>query len=148
FGLWPLNRPRSTGYKMMKRATEKREKLTTSEKGVGWRTNERASKLLLEIPMRELHNNLIELQVEKGGNGGGLPDVRDGQGKILMSDTVLRGLLPPQLKPATEHHKVMCGCELCEEEVGKDEHSPMINFHVYTNVTECTKRGILKLNSK
>ena len=74
---------------------------------------ERVGKLLLEIDVRELHNDLIELPVEKGGKGGGLAEARDSNGKIIISDTSLRYLLPPQLKRMTEKHKQMCGCEVC-----------------------------------
>ena len=72
---------------------------------------ERTGKLLLEIPVRELHNDLIS-QVT-GGIVDGMPSARDEKGKVLISDTALRYLLPPQLKPMTERHKVMCGCEVC-----------------------------------
>ena len=34
------------------------------------------------------------------------------------------------------------------EEQGTDEHAPTIRFHVYRNVTECTKHGILKTGVK
>ena len=33
--------------------------------------------------------------------------------KVIISDTALRYLLPPQLKKMTEAHKQMCGCETC-----------------------------------
>ncbi len=58
----------------------------------------RTGKLLLEISVRELHNNLLE------------PTVNGGLGEVLISDTALRYLLPPQLRPMTERHKQMCGC--------------------------------------
>ena len=74
---------------------------------------ERVGKLLLEISVRELHNNLIALPVDAGGPGGGLAEARDDAGKIIISDTALRYLLPPQLKAMTERHKLMCGCETC-----------------------------------
>ena len=74
---------------------------------------ERATKLLREVSLRELHNDLIELSVEKGGKGGGLPEARAEDGKILISATAMRYLLPPQLQAMTERHKQMCGCEIC-----------------------------------
>ena len=72
---------------------------------------ERTGKLLLEISVRELHNDLIS--TEQGGLVNGLGEARDDKGKVIISDTALRYLLPPQLKPMTERHKIMCGCETC-----------------------------------
>jgi hypothetical protein len=34
-------------------------------------------------------------------------------GSCIISDTMLRSLLPPELKPATNRHKQMCGCGNC-----------------------------------
>jgi hypothetical protein len=68
---------------------------------------ERKAKLLLCIPVRELHN---DLQKEPPM---GLAAAKDAAGKCLISDTMLRSLLPPELKPATNRHKQMCGCENC-----------------------------------
>jgi hypothetical protein len=65
-------------------------------------------KLLLQIPIRELHNDLV-LAAEKGD----LPGLLDLNGRIVVSDTSLRNILPPQLRRATERHKQMCGCETC-----------------------------------
>ena len=72
---------------------------------------ERVGKLLLEISVRELHNDLISTAT--GGLVDGLPEARDAKGKVVISDTSLRYLLPPQLKAMTERHKQMCGCETC-----------------------------------
>ena len=69
---------------------------------------ERTGKLLLEISVRELHNDML-LPENKGGFAG----VRDADGCIIISDTTLRKLLPKELRPATETHKQLCGCELC-----------------------------------
>jgi hypothetical protein len=69
---------------------------------------ERVSKLLLEIPIRELHNDLILPPRE-----GGLADARDASGNVIISDTSLRRLLPKQLRVASESHKQLCGCEIC-----------------------------------
>jgi hypothetical protein len=68
----------------------------------------RTGKLLLEILVQELHNNLLEPSVN-----GGLGCARSPTGEVLISDTALRYLLPPQLRPMTERHKQMCGCEVC-----------------------------------
>jgi hypothetical protein len=44
---------------------------------------------------------------------GGLAEARDKSGNVLISDTALRYLLPPQLKRMSASHKQMCGCEKC-----------------------------------
>ena len=43
--------------------------------------------------------------------GGGIKDARDKDGKIIISDSKLRALLPPQLKKTSARYKIMCGCE-------------------------------------
>ena len=50
-------------------------------------------KLLLHVSVRELHNSLLS-----DPNGGGIKDDRDKDGKIIISDSTLRSLLPTQLK--------------------------------------------------
>ena len=50
-------------------------------------------KLLLQVSVRELHNSLVS-----DPNDGGLRDSRDEDGKIIISDSTLRALLPPQFK--------------------------------------------------
>jgi hypothetical protein len=64
---------------------------------------EQAGKLLLEIPVCKIHNNML-LPVNKGGFAG----ARDESGA-----TILWKLLPRELRPAMEMHKQSCGCELC-----------------------------------
>ena len=32
---------------------------------------------------------------------------------VIISDTMLRSLAPPQLRPMTDNHKMMCGCAIC-----------------------------------
>jgi hypothetical protein len=68
---------------------------------------EQRGKLLLEIPVRELHNDML-LPISEGCFAG----VRDMDGKIIKLDTTLRNLLPEELRPATETHKQLCGYEL------------------------------------
>ena len=48
-------------------------------------------KLLLQVSVRELHNSLVS-----GPNDGGLKYARDEYGKIIISDSTLRSLLPPK----------------------------------------------------
>ena len=61
-------------------------------------------KLLLQVSVRELHNSLVS-----DPNDGGLKDARDEDGKIIISDSTLRSLLPPQLKQMSARYKIMCG---------------------------------------
>ena len=65
-------------------------------------------KLLLQVSIRELHNSLVS-----DPNDGGLKDARDEDGKIIISDSTLRSLLPPQLKQMSTRYKIMCRCECC-----------------------------------
>jgi hypothetical protein len=69
---------------------------------------ERVGKLLCEVSIRELHNDLIEEEVN-----GGLKEARGVSGEVIISDSALRYLLPVQMRPMTERHKQMCGCETC-----------------------------------
>ena len=48
-------------------------------------------KLLLQVSVRDLYNSLVS-----DPNDGGLKDARDEDGKIIISDSTLRSLLPPQ----------------------------------------------------
>ena len=63
-------------------------------------------KLLLQVSVRELHNSLVS-----DPNDGCLKDSRDKYGKIIVSDSTLLSLLPPQLKQMSTGYKIMCGCE-------------------------------------
>jgi hypothetical protein len=68
-------------------------------------------KLLREIPIREMHNDLVR-SVEDGG----LECALDTDGKPTISDSQFRKLLKevlPQLRKASLRHKQMCGCETC-----------------------------------
>ena len=47
-------------------------------------------KLILHMSVRELHNSLVN-----DPNDGGIKDDRGEDGKIIMSDSTLRSLLPP-----------------------------------------------------
>ena len=60
------------------------------------------------MSVRELHNSLVS-----DPNDVGLKDARDEDGKIIISDSTLHSLLPPQLKQMSARNKIMCGCECC-----------------------------------
>ena len=32
---------------------------------------------------------------------------------VIISDKMLCSLAPPQLRPITDNHKIMCGCAIC-----------------------------------
>ena len=68
----------------------------------------RKSKLILQTSVREL---LIDLY--KPGIGM-LEDVMDKEGKRLVSGTVFRAILPPELRMITNYYKTMCMCEICQ----------------------------------
>ena len=59
--------------------------------------------------MRQLHNELIA-----SPDDGGLVGARHAiTNDVIISDTMLRSLAPPQLNPITDNHKMMCGCAIC-----------------------------------
>ena len=65
-------------------------------------------KLLLQVSVRELHNSLVS-----DPHDGGLKDARDEDDKIIISESTLRSLLPPQFKKMSARYNIMCGCECC-----------------------------------
>ena len=69
----------------------------------------RVPKLLLECSMRQLHNELIASPDDEGLFGARHAITND----VIISDTMLRSLAPPQLRPMTDNHKMMCGCDIC-----------------------------------
>ena len=78
-------------------------------------------KLLLQVSVRELHNSLVS-----DPNDGGLKDTRNKDGKIIISDSTLRALLPPQLKQISARYNIMCGCECCISD--KSIHSSLLSW--------------------
>ena len=60
--------------------------------------------------MRQLHNVLIASPDDGGLVGGRHAITND----VIISDTMLRYLAPPQLRPMTDNHKMMCGCAICK----------------------------------
>ena len=78
-------------------------------------------KLLLQVSVRKLHNSLVS-----DTNDSGLKDARDEDGKIIISDSKLRSLFPPQLKQNSARYKVMYGCECCISD--KSIHSSLLSW--------------------
>ena len=69
----------------------------------------RVPKPLLECSMRQLHNELIA-----STDDGGLLGARHAKtNDMIISETMLRSLEPPQLRPMTDNHKMMCGFAIC-----------------------------------
>ena len=60
--------------------------------------------------MRQLHNELIS-----SPDDGSLVGARHAiTNDVIISDTMIRSLAPPQLRPMTDNQKIMCGCAICK----------------------------------
>ena len=59
--------------------------------------------------MRKLKNELISPPYVGGLLGSRHADKND----VIINDIMLRSLAPPQLRPMTDHCKIMCGCDIC-----------------------------------
>ena len=69
----------------------------------------RVPKLLLECSMQQFHNELIA-----SPDDGGLIGARhDETNDVIISDTMLCSLAPPQLRIMTDNKKMMCVCAIC-----------------------------------
>jgi hypothetical protein len=53
--------------------------------------------------VRDIHNQLLAT----------FPGAKNPDGKVMISDTMLRSLLPRNISRMTDSHKEMCGCEHC-----------------------------------
>ena len=65
-------------------------------------------KLVLRVSVRELHTSMVIPPEEVG-----LKEERYSDNNIIISDSDLRNILPPQLKKMTYQYKFLCGCECC-----------------------------------
>ena len=79
--------------------------ITYEESGL----KQRFPKLLLECFMQHLHNELIS----SPDYGGLLRDRHTDTNNVMIIDTILCYLEPPQLRPMKYHQKMMCGCAIC-----------------------------------
>ena len=77
-------------------------------------------RLLLHLSVRELHNNLVSATIY-----GGIKEARDKYYNIIISDSTLRSLLPPQLK-ISSRYKFVCGCKCCIS--AKSIHSSLLSW--------------------
>ena len=75
---------------------------------------------LLQVSVRELHNNIFNDKKD-----GGLIEARDEDDNILISDSTLCSLFPSQFKIMTSRYKFMCGCEF--------SYLPKVCIHHYSH---------------
>ena len=68
----------------------------------------RVTTLLLECSMKQLYNELVA-----SPDYGGLVGARHAEtNDVIISDTMIRSLAPPQIRPMIYNHKIMCGCDI------------------------------------
>ena len=79
--------------------------ITYAESGV----KRRVPKFLLVCSMRKLNNELIA----SPDDGGLLGARHTNKNEVIIRDTMLCSLAPPELRPMTDNHKIMCGCASC-----------------------------------
>ena len=79
--------------------------ITDAESGV----KRRLPKPLLECSMQQFHNEIIASPEYMGLLGSRHSDTNH----VIISDTMPCSLAPPQLRPMTDHNKIMCGCVIC-----------------------------------
>ena len=78
-------------------------------------------RLLLKVYVRELHNNRVSAKIY-----GGLKEARYEDDNIIISDSTIRSLLPPQFKKTSSRYKVMYGCKFCIS--SKSRYSSLISL--------------------
>ena len=77
---------------------------------------------LLQVSVREIHNSLVSYP-----NDGSIKDGRDEDDIIIISDSTLRSLVPPQLKQMSSQYKVVCVCKCCIS--AKSIHLSLLSWH-------------------
>ena len=63
----------------------------------------------MDVYVRDIHNNMIK-PLENGGLDNVVYSVTN---KLMISDTILRSFIPPQIREMTPKLRDICGCELC-----------------------------------
>ena len=71
-------------------------------------TQVKKQKHILQIPVRELHNDMILPSYERGFFGARTID-----GNICIGDTSLRKYTPKYKKPMSNKNKITCGYKTC-----------------------------------
>ena len=54
-----------------------------------------------------------ELLIASPDDGGLVGSRHAIKNDVIISDTMIRSLAPPKLRPMTDNHKMMCGCAIC-----------------------------------
>ena len=75
---------------------------------VDTKVNLRVPTLLLECSMQQLHNEIIASPYDGGLVGAGYYKTN----YVIISDTMIRSLAPPKLRPMKDNKKLMCGCAI------------------------------------
>ena len=57
----------------------------------------------------QFHNEIIA----SPDDGGLIGSIHVSTNDVVISDTMISSLAPPQLRPIIYHHKMMCGCDIC-----------------------------------
>ena len=78
-------------------------------------------KVSLRVYVQEIHNSMLSPQEE-----GGLKYSRYADNNIIISDSTLRHILPPQLKNMNFWYKVIFGCKCCM--YSKSMHSSSLSW--------------------
>ena len=91
---------------------------------------------LLKVSVRELHDNLFSATIY-----GGLKETIDEYDNIIISDSTLLSLLPPQLKKMSSRYKVICGCECCIS--SKSIHSSLLSWgdHYFLKIKDLSQNA-------
>ena len=97
---WIIKHPSVVAYPIAKDTILVRDMISGNK-------DRRVGKYLIQISIRELHNDLI-----KSKNEGGLDKVWNGK-KLLVSDKSLRYMIPINVKKFTPRYKQICRCEVC-----------------------------------
>ena len=69
----------------------------------------RVPKILMECSIKKLHNKLIT----SPDDGGLLGSTHVNTNDVIIIDTIICSLAPPQLRPIIYHNKMMCGFANC-----------------------------------
>ena len=75
---------------------------------MGYGVKRRFPKLLLKCSLQQLQNELIALPDDDSLLGSRHADTNG----VIISDTMLHYLAPPQIRRMVYHHKMMCGCAI------------------------------------
>ena len=78
-------------------------------------------KKIPQVYVRELYNSMVSTVEE-----GGLKEASNVDNNIIISDSTLQSILPPQLKNMSDRYEVMCSCECCIS--SKSIHSSLLSW--------------------